>query len=100
MLSQKTKPKLATKSTKGAGRTALKVGKAQMRLIRQATHSKREPASTRILKYGLAFLVGLIGGAIVGRVRSGRYEASFVEATAARRETPDTPSTTDTTSDS
>jgi hypothetical protein len=100
MLSQKTKAKLAANSAKGAGRTALQVGKAQVRLVRLATRSKEESSSIRILKYGLAFLVGFTGGTIVGRARSEPYEVSFVEATAAQRETSDTSSTTDTTSDS
>jgi hypothetical protein len=100
MLNQKTKAKLATRSAKGVGRTALEVSKAQTRLARQAIRSREEPTSIRILKYGLAFLVGFIGGTIVGRTRSGRYAMSFVEATTAKREISDTSSTTDTTSDS
>jgi hypothetical protein len=94
MLSQKTKAKLTTKNAKGVGGTALKVGKAQMRLIRQATRSKDEPTSIRTVRYGLAFLIGFIGGTVVGRARSERYDMSFVEATAAKRETSDPSSTT------
>ena len=48
---------------------SLKVSKAQTKLARQALSSK-EFTSARILKYGLAALVGLISGFLVVRARS------------------------------
>lgn len=100
MLHQETKAKSPLNRATGAGRLALKVGKAQMSLVRLATRSKEEPTPLRILKYGLAFIVGFIGGTIVGRGPAKRSEVSLVAATVAKREASDTSSTTSTTSDS
>ncbi len=82
---------------------SLKVSKAQTKLARQALSSK-EFTSARILKYGLAALVGLISGFLVVRARSERSDAHFMGVAAAKRagaerETSDTSNTTDTTSE-
>lgn len=58
--------KVAPKAGKLAGKAALRAGKGQARLTKQAL-SSREPASARFLKYGLFALVGFAIGALVGR---------------------------------
>ena len=53
-----------------AGKAALKVGKGQAKLARQAM-SSREPRGGRLLKYGFFALLGLAVGAAIARSRSG-----------------------------
>jgi tetratricopeptide (TPR) repeat protein len=53
-----------------AGKAALKVGKGQAKLARQAI-SSREPRGGRLLKYGFFALLGLAIGAAIARSRSG-----------------------------
>ena len=53
-----------------AGKAALKVGKGQAKLARQAM-SSREPRGGRLLKYGFFALLGLAVGAALARSRSG-----------------------------
>jgi hypothetical protein len=55
---------------KAAGTAALKVGKGQAKLVRQAL-SSREPKGSRLLKYGFFALLGLAIGAAIARSRSG-----------------------------
>lgn len=66
--------KLGTRVAPLAGRTggkvALKVGKGQAKLARQAM-SSREPRGIRLLKYGFFALLGLAVGAAVARSRGG-----------------------------
>ncbi len=62
--------KLGTRAAKGAGKAALRAGKAEAKLARSAI-SSREPAGPRYLKYGLFTLAGLIAGALLARSRSG-----------------------------
>lgn len=58
--------KAAKGAARGAGEVALKGGKAQAKLAKQAL-SSREPAGPRFLKYGLFALVGFVVGALVAR---------------------------------
>jgi hypothetical protein len=53
-----------------AGKAALKVGKGQAKLARQAMRS-REPRGGRLLKYGFFALLGLAVGAAIARSRGG-----------------------------
>ena len=53
-----------------AGKAALKVGKGQAKLARQAM-SSREPRGGRLFKYGFFALLGLAVGAAIARSRSG-----------------------------
>jgi BON domain len=53
-----------------AGKAALKVGKGQAKLARQAM-SSREPRGGRLLRYGFFALLGLAVGAALARSRSG-----------------------------
>ena len=53
-----------------AGKAALKVGKGQVKLARQAMRS-REPRGGRLLKYGFFALLGLAVGAAIARSRGG-----------------------------
>jgi len=52
------------------GKAALKVGKGQAKLARQAM-SSREPRGGRLFKYGFFALLGLAVGAAIARSRSG-----------------------------
>jgi hypothetical protein len=52
------------------GKAALKVGKGQAKLARQAM-SSREPRGAKLLKYGFFALLGLAVGATIARSRSG-----------------------------
>ena len=52
------------------GKAALKVGKGQAKLARQAM-SSREPRGGRLLRYGFFALLGLAVGAALARSRSG-----------------------------
>jgi hypothetical protein len=61
--------RVAPKVGKYAGKAALKVGKAQAKLVQRAM-SSQEPKSSRFLKYGLFALVGFAVGALVARSRS------------------------------
>lgn len=65
-----------------AGKAALKAGKGQAKLVRQAA-SSREPAGTRFLKYGFFALLGLAIGAAIARSRNGgsRGESSSFTGT-------------------
>lgn len=47
-----------------AGKAALKLGKAEMKLLRAATR-RREPRSARYLKYGTFLAIGLALGALI-----------------------------------
>ena len=53
-----------------AGKAALKVGKGQAKLARQAMRP-REPRGGRLLKYGFFALLGLAVGAAIARSRGG-----------------------------
>jgi BON domain-containing protein len=61
--------RVAPVAGKTAGKAALKVGKGQAKLARQAM-SSREPRSGRLLKYGFFALLGLAVGAAIARSRS------------------------------
>ncbi len=65
-----------------AGKAALKVGKGQAKLARQAM-SSREPRGSKLLKYGFFALLGLAVGAAIARSRSGdsRGESSSYTGT-------------------
>jgi hypothetical protein len=56
----------AAKAGKGVGRAALKAGKAEASLARRAL-SRREPATTRYLKYGFFAFMGFVIGTLVAR---------------------------------
>lgn len=58
--------KIAPKVAQIAGKTALKGGKAQARLVKEAL-SSREPRVIRFAKYGLAALAGAVIGVLVSR---------------------------------
>ena len=58
--------RVAPTAGKYAGKAALKSGKAQAKLAKQALSSK-EPAGPRFLKYGLFALAGFAIGALLGR---------------------------------
>lgn len=74
-------------AARGAGKVALKGGKAQAKLAKQAL-SSREPAGPKFLKYGLFALAGFAVGALVAR-SGGRDGASssFTDTTGQRGET-------------
>ena len=55
------------------GKAALKVGKGQAKLARQAM-SSREPRGSRLLRYGFFALLGLAVGAALARSRSGDFQ--------------------------
>jgi BON domain len=61
--------KAASKAARGAGRMALKGGKAQAKLTKHAL-SSREPAGPRYLKYGVFAILGFAVGALVARSRN------------------------------
>ncbi|MGI8649037.1 MAG: BON domain-containing protein [Rubrobacter sp.] len=67
-LASKAGAKVGRKLAPHAGKTALKLGKAEMKLIRAAMRS-REPRSSRYLKYGLFLTVGLALGALIKNVK-------------------------------
>lgn len=58
--------KIAPKVAQIAGKAALKGGKAQARLVKEAL-SSREPRVIRFAKYGLAALAGAVIGVLVSR---------------------------------
>ncbi|WP_162924476.1 BON domain-containing protein [Rubrobacter indicoceani] len=60
--------KAGVKLTPYAGKAALRLGKAEMKLLRAAMRS-REPRSSRYLKYGLFLTVGLALGALIKGVK-------------------------------
>ena len=71
--------KTGRRATALAGRTALKAGKAQAGLAKQALSSS-EPTGSRLLKYGLFAFGGFAIGALVAR-SSGGSEGSSTEST-------------------
>lgn len=56
--------KAGRKLSPHAGKAALKLGKAEMKLVRAALRG-REPRSSRYLKYGAFLAVGIVLGALV-----------------------------------
>jgi hypothetical protein len=73
--------RVGPKAGKIAGKTALRAGKAQAKLARQAA-SSREPRGLRFLKYGFFALAGLAVGALISRSgRDGDTSPSFTGAT-------------------
>ena len=73
--------RVGPKAGKVAGKTALKAGKAQAKLARQAA-SSREPIGLRFLNYGFFALAGLAVGALIARSgRDGDTSSSFTGAT-------------------
>ncbi len=79
--------KAATRAARGAGKVALKGGKAQAKLARQAV-SSREPAGPKFLKYGFFALVGFVVGALVARSGKDEGESSSFTGTTGQH-TPD-----------
>ena len=67
--------KTGRRATALAGRTALKAGKAQAGLAKQALSSS-EPVGPRLLKYGLFALGGFAIGALVARSAGGSEDSS------------------------
>ena len=80
--------KVASKAARGAGRVALKGGKAQAKLAKQAL-SSREPAGPKFLKYGFFAVLGFVVGALVARSgsRDDGTSSSFTGGTG--QNTPD-----------
>jgi hypothetical protein len=62
--------RVAPVAGKTAGKAALKVGRGQAKLARQAM-SSREPRGGKLLKYGFFALLGLAVGAAIARSRGG-----------------------------
>ncbi|MDQ3303078.1 MAG: BON domain-containing protein [Actinomycetota bacterium] len=79
--------KAATKAARGAGKVALKGGKAQAKLARQAV-SSQEPVGAKFLKYGFFALVGFVVGALVARSGKNEGESSSFTGTTGQH-TPD-----------
>lgn len=87
----KASAKAATKAAKGASKTAIAGGKGQAKLARQAL-SSREPASTRILKYGFFAAAGFAIGALVARAGGKEgAESSFTGGTGHAHPDPGSP---------
>ena len=83
--------KAATKAAKGASKIAIAGGKGQAKLARQAL-SSREPASTRILKYGFFAAAGFAIGALVARAGGKEgAESSFTGGTGHAHPDPGSP---------
>ena len=83
--------KAATKAAKGASKIAIAGGKGQAKLARQAL-SSREPASTRILKYGIFAVAGFAIGALVARAGGKEgAESSFTGGTGHAHPDPGSP---------
>jgi len=61
--------KAAKGFSKGAGKTALRTGKAQSKLMKQAV-TPGEPRSIRWAKYGLFAIIGFAAGALLARAGS------------------------------
>lgn len=60
---------LTARASKGAGKAALRGGKAQSRLMQQAV-TPGEPRSIRWAKYGLFAIIGFAAGALLARAGS------------------------------
>ena len=87
----KASAKAATKAAKGASKIAIAGGKGQAKLARQAL-SSREPASTRILKYGFFAAAGFAIGALVARAGGKEgAESSFTGGTGHAHPDPGSP---------
>lgn len=87
----KASAKAATKAAKGASKIAIAGGKGQAKLVRQALNF-REPASTRILKYGLFAAAGFAIGALVARAGGKEgAESSFTGGTGHAHPDPGSP---------
>ncbi len=81
----------ATKAAKGASKIAIAGGKGQPKLARQAL-SSREPASTRVLKYGFFAAAGFAIGALVARAGGKEgAESSFTGGTGHDHPDPGSP---------
>jgi hypothetical protein len=65
--------KAARGASRGVGKTALRGGKAQAKLVQQAV-TAGEPASIRYAKYGLFAIIGFAAGALLARVGSKQEE--------------------------
>ena len=78
--------KAAKGATRGAGKLALKGGKAQTKLTKQALGSQ-EPTGPRYLKYGFFALVGFAVGALIARAGSKENASTFTGTTG--QHTPD-----------
>ena len=80
--------KAATKAARGAGKVALKGGKAQAKLAKQAL-SSQEPAGPKYLKYGFFAVVGFVIGALVARSGSRQNDTSSSFTGGTGQHTPD-----------
>lgn len=89
-LGAKAGARVAPRAGKLAGKAALKAGKSQAKLARAAVSSK-EPASSRIFKYGLFALAGLAIGALLSRSRGDSGSSSFTGTTGYHAPDPGSP---------
>ena len=83
--------KAAAKAARGASKVAITGGKGQAKLAKQAL-SSREPASMRMLKYGVFAAAGFAIGALVARAGGKEgAESSFTGGTGHDRPDPGSP---------
>ena len=83
--------KLAPGAGKLAGKAALRAGKGQAKLARAAM-SPKEPAPSRLLKYGLFALAGFAIGALLARSKSdGDASSSYTGTTGQHTPDPSSP---------
>ena len=82
--------RVAPRAGKYVGKAALKSGKAQAKMARQALSSK-EPASSRFLKYGLFAVAGFAVGALLGRSGGSGDDSSNGDSTGHHSPDPGSP---------